>query len=266
MGQRWGKRFSNPTYCEGSEGKGMSITTNTSPAMGQKGAGAGGNLAPDDPRHGSPAGADAHRRAGEAPCTDCREAERLASKQHRQAVALGQTFTHPGALAYDQVKDWLRRGATQEEIAFHVGLDVNVIKHLVANRPELVLAKTHEPIRALAHTMPLTTLGATRRIQGLMWLGWSPAEIAAEAGVHYETVLDARFPRTNINIPTKVALAIAYDRLHLQMPPAGRTRAEKSARVRTRNFARKHKFVPPLGWNSIDDRTERPQGVSKGAF
>lgn len=222
-------------------------------------------MSPDDPRHGTPAGAKVHWNAGQEPCDDCREGARIITMRRRKLRGLGRRFTFPSHRSRAQVLDWQRRGASQDEIAHHVGLHDSVIEHLVRVQPEMVFSKTHVSIMRKAGTMPLTSLGATRRIQGLMWLGWTAAQIAAEAGVHYETVLDNRYPRINVNLPTKVAIAAAYERLHMKQPPAGANRGERSAQVRTRNAARRDGFLPPLAWDCIDDHTERPQGVAEEA-
>lgn len=41
-------------------------------------------MKPDDPRHGTPAGAKKHRRDGERPCESCREAWRAYMHAYRQ--------------------------------------------------------------------------------------------------------------------------------------------------------------------------------------
>lgn len=45
---------------------------------------------PNDPRHGTPAGAAAHRRTGNWPCTRCEDAEKKARQEYYQNRKLAQ--------------------------------------------------------------------------------------------------------------------------------------------------------------------------------
>lgn len=73
-------------------------------------------MRPDDPRHGTPAGYETHRRHGQRPCTDCREAKNAAERARRAA----------------------QRPATRDDIALTDGRWVNVrgVMRWVPGEPE----------------------------------------------------------------------------------------------------------------------------------
>lgn len=108
-------------------------------------------------------------------------------------------------------------------------------------------------------------VGARRRVQALMTLGWSRPQIAEHAGVDVQplrrlddaTVIEARTAR---------AVADVYERLWRAMPPE-RNRYQASAAARTRNAAARAGYVSPLAWDDIDDPAATPDlGASENGL
>lgn len=98
---------------------------------------------------------------------------------------------------------------------------------------------------------PLTVdkLGAVRRLQALMAIGWPRRELAAQAGYQgdaFALILNGR--RTRLTLSTNDRIAELFDRLSMTPGPSspGRVRAAKKG------------WPPPLAWLNIDDPDEQP--------
>lgn len=65
-------------------------------------------LDPDDPRHGKQAGYHAHRKMGEKPCPDCREAYRIAQVEYRAAKrdAQDSPIAYPDDPRHGSLSGW----------------------------------------------------------------------------------------------------------------------------------------------------------------
>lgn len=100
-------------------------------------------------------------------------------------------------------------------------------------------------------------LGAQRRMQALMRLGWSSDRIAAAAGLphrnHVLRIINGQKgkPTSWITRRTNEWVSDVYDQLSMKIPTGplvGRTRAH----------AERLGYLPPLMWDNIDDPDERP--------
>lgn len=102
-------------------------------------------------------------------------------------------------------------------------------------------------------------LGAQRRLQALMRLGWSSHRIAAEAGLphrnHVWRIIHGQKGRPTVWIQrsTHAWVCEVYERLSMTVP-------EGHYVTRTRDFAEQQGWAPPLAWDDIDDPAERPAG------
>lgn len=95
--------------------------------------------------------------------------------------------------------------------------------------------------------------GTRRRIEALVWCGWSLARLSARLGddpSHARKILRSQ----RVTAATERAVRALYDELWDQAPPQDGPYDQRAA-VRARNYARKHRFAPPLAWDddSIDD-------------
>lgn len=103
-------------------------------------------------------------------------------------------------------------------------------------------------------------LGAQRRLQALMALGWSSHSIAVAAGVphrnHVWRIIHGQKgkPTRWIQRSTHEWVCRVYDDLSMKLPD-GRYVA------RTRAYASRNSWPPPLCWDDIDDPNEQPRGI-----
>lgn len=218
-------------------------------------------MRPDDPRHGTEAGYMQHYRDSERPCDDCSKAKMLAARRRNKRKTMGHRYQLPAGKAWERLLYWRDGGASLNDIERHAGIEESVAVRITDNGPEqLIYARTFLAIMQAPAKMPLTTIGATRRIRALMWLGYSANVIAEHSGIHHETIADARQPRVFVALRVREAIAETYERLHMRLPST-EERYQKASVSRTRNYARKHGWLPPLAWDDIDDGNEHPEGA-----
>lgn len=103
--------------------------------------------------------------------------------------------------------------------------------------------------------MLVSTLGAQRRIRALQAIGWSKARMAADLGVKNASWFDSVLKRATCLASTHERIAEMYDRLCMTLPPN-----DHSAAV-ARGYAAIAGHAPPMAWDDIDDRSERPKGM-----
>lgn len=107
----------------------------------------------------------------------------------------------------------------------------------------------------------MPALGAQRRIQALMRLGWTSEDIARAAGFsHRNAVLRILHgqkgkPCSWLERKTFEAVAVTYEQMCMALPPSG------GYHGRMRRIAERKGYAPPLAWNNIDDPDEHPRGT-----
>lgn len=223
-------------------------------------------MPPDDPRHGTYAGAVAHQKSGELlqVCTPCLLAARRARKRWRLAKMHGREHTVPlGKEAWR-----LLTCTTAEQMARRSGIGLSSIHRLRSAGPDtVVLASTRDKI--LAANLP-TAIGIQRRLRALARLGWSMRMVAAEMGTRWPDNLLVLLRRDQVKyVREDFALAVVavYERLSMRLPPDG------PGVSRARNRALAEGWYPPLAWDDIDhdarphrrDRTPRKGDVDEMA-
>lgn len=103
----------------------------------------------------------------------------------------------------------------------------------------------------------VSALGAQRRLQALMRLGWSSNAIAVAADLphrnHVWRIVNGQNgkPTTWLQLSTDRWVRDVYDRLSMEIPSGPYAN-------RTRLFAERNGWPPPLAWVDIDDPNERP--------
>lgn len=111
--------------------------------------------------------------------------------------------------------------------------------------------------------LAVPALGAQRRLQALMRLGWSSHAIAVEAGLphrnHVWRIINGQKGRPTVWVQrsTDQWVREVYERLSMRLPTThyvGRTRAH----------AERMGWPPPLAWDDIDDPDERPATTVSG--
>ncbi|MCR6647772.1 MAG: hypothetical protein NVV70_06385 [Cellulomonas sp.] len=121
-----------------------------------------------------------------------------------------------------------------------------VARAILSVRPESILARPHGP-----GFVP--NLGARRRIQALLALGWTHAGITARMGTKTTSQLVLHQVGDWIARETHDAVVSAYAALAMTPGPSERTRRRAVARG----------YAPPLAWDddNLDDPNAQPQGV-----
>lgn len=98
----------------------------------------------------------------------------------------------------------------------------------------------------------VTPHGTARRIQALVFLGWTYLDIQRETGLEDAEV--RRFAigeRAYVYSSTVAKVDAAYRRLCMTIPPA-KTMRERQARSKARRLAERNGWVGPLAWDDID--------------
>lgn len=214
----------------------------------------------NDPRHGTEAGHEQHVRDNETPCEACREAKLRAARRRSKRKTMGYVYSLPvGPDNYQALTQAREQGARLSDIADWTGLALSQVHRIIHGGPEqVVMARTWQKINRMTMRQPVTTIGVTRRIQALMWLGYSPVRIAEAAGCHRDTIRDARDePPQFLTIAVRNGIAAAYNRLSMT-PADGDTKQLKAGVARTRNRAIRCNYLPPLAWTNIDDPNDVP--------
>lgn len=101
-------------------------------------------------------------------------------------------------------------------------------------------------------TVPAT--GFQRRIQALMYLGYTMEEISRELGHQKSWCSHAtRYSTEYVYRTTHDEVDALFRRWCMVLP------LDKPIRTRIRNLARNRGYAPPLAWDNIDDPQERPK-------
>lgn len=100
--------------------------------------------------------------------------------------------------------------------------------------------------------------GTRRRIEALVWNGWSLTGLAARLG-WARPVLQHKMGSAHVAAASAEKVRVLYDELWDQAPPE-ETKVEKRAATMARRYAREHGFAAPLAWDedAIDDPDARP--------
>lgn len=209
-------------------------------------------IALDDPRHGTHAGALAHRRGGPDMCLPCEVAVRRYVKATKVRLERGVRNRIPlGQRAWD-----ILTNVGPTPVAEATGLWRNNLYRMQRRGPEqIVLRSTRD---AILRVQAPTAVGIQRRIRALAVAGHTMKAISAESGVHADrlAVLARRAtPPERVRPHVAAGVAAAYDQLHDVAPPRGR----EATRRRTTATARG--WFPTDVWDDIDDPAEDPLAV-----
>lgn len=108
-------------------------------------------------------------------------------------------------------------------------------------------------------SLTVPALGFRRRVEALMCMGWSQAELAPLLGLPNQQSVSAKcFRHKRIKRVLHERMVKVYDELHMQ-----RATGPKAEWVRAYAFGRG--YAPPFAWDDIDDPAERPKGLIKKA-
>lgn len=207
-------------------------------------------IGPNDPRHGTHAGALAHRRGGPAMCLPCELAARRYIKATKMRLDKGIRNRIPlGQRAWDILTNV---GPTQ--VAEGTGLWRNNLYRMQRRGPDQVVLRSTRD--AILRVQAPTAVGTQRRIQGLAAQGHTLTTISAASGVHFDrlAVIARRdTPPERVRPHVASGVATACEQLHGVEPPAGRET------TRRRSTAAARGWLLLDVWDDIDDPNEDPR-------
>lgn len=211
-------------------------------------------LLPEDPRHGTPAGAQAHVKAGQKPCGPCAGARYRSTKRYKHhAKAVGPNRAPAGDDIYRIVT-----ASTPLRIATESGVSRRTILRIARGGPETEI--TRRTRHALHNRQPTwTPLGIQRRVQALCAIGYPVVFIAEHASVSECSVGRIARANTRIFIRANIADAIIATYNELHMTPAFMPVSSAAARQN----ARRHGWRAPLDWDHLDTDVECAPAVTE---
>lgn len=214
-------------------------------------------VCPPDHAHGANAtcyGSTSHR----CRCADCREGQRRRLEKRRKAIAYGRhTPASVDAHRAGALVNLLRsEGWTVSEISDAAGVSRHVISDASLHPERPMLASSEAKIlgiTALApmHTKNVDSTGTVRRLQALVFMGWTVKELMRRIGSNegYGTRL---MSHPFVYERTRAKIAALYDELWDEHPPI-RTGTERHQARRAKMIARRRGWVGPLAWDDIDN-------------
>lgn len=112
-----------------------------------------------------------------------------------------------------------------------------------------------EPVAADGARVDQT--GTTRRLQALMAIGWSASRLGERVGILGSNMSDLIHGRRQVTGATRKTIADLYEQFWDQPPPNVEWR-DKISVSRTKRFAERNGWAPPLAWDDIDDPEAAP--------
>ncbi len=216
----------------------------------------------------------AHGPAGDGvdPCREacCREAHNAARRKRRKTDAYGRgtrdaepVRAHVEALhaAGMPIAEITRRAQvpprTVSSLLYEMGGRPRTARVTHATAAKL-LAVTHPARPTEPESLMWPAHGTRRRLQALVAVGWSLAEISRRLDIdhkHLHRIVGHRggTPPSTVTPATHTAVAALYDQLWDQAPPRG-TRQERTAATRAMRRAQARNWAVPAAWD--DDHQE----------
>lgn len=185
-------------------------------------------------------------------CDICKAANTRRMKQYRLS---GVKSISP-ELVRKHVNRLIRSGMSQPDIARQAAVSLSTINRIVYPHMGLqrVLKRTAARILAIqprpTDTKTVDAEPARRRLKALACMGWRQEVIADQAGVSIALVNAVTAGRRNrITNNCDQRIRAVYERLSMVHGP----------HARSAKHALRQRWIPPLGWDDIDDLEERPR-------
>lgn len=200
-------------------------------------------------------------------CERCRAAGRTYRRRLGYDHVNGIRRRVDGTQTRIHIEQLIVRGWTQKQIAAAAGLNSATVSEALAARYATVGLNTATAILniALDQTPPIPrrivdATGTRRRLQALMILGHTMADVARQAGVGVSSLqqtADGRWDAIRATSAKKVARVYRQ----LSTTPAPRTLWSEKAR----NHAMTHGWHGPMAWDDIDDPACQPDSEAQTA-
>jgi transcriptional regulator with XRE-family HTH domain len=205
-------------------------------------------------------------------CEACRRANRDYENRRSRQIHYGrwEPFVDAGR-AREHVRMLGRHGIGAKRAAALAGVPSSMVSRLLYGGPgdrppakrirpgtEAAILAVRPALDTLGGAVHVDAAGTRRRVQALVWCGWTQARIAAALGMLHSNFSQV-MRRDRVTAATARAMRELYDELWDQ-PPPGQSHAEKVAASRARNYARACGWAPPLAWDedTIDDPAASP--------
>lgn len=177
------------------------------------------------------------------------------SRRRRRLIAAGQWRGPVDATVVTRhINDLRARGLSLRTIAEAAGLPMSTITphaypdthqqgHSLAapTTVDAILAVTYQDAVSVSPFVPVT--GSRRRIEALQCMGWSQGEIGRRLGVSTQAVARTKTSEEKITVERAARIDVLYRELCMVPGPDRRTRT----------WAAKAGYVPPLAWDDIDE-------------
>lgn len=211
-------------------------------------------------------------------CDICRDAVRTYERNRHRQRGYGRTAYVDAEPARQHVRRLGEFGIGQKRVSELAGVPYSTMWKLIygdrarfAGPSKRIRPETERKILSVEATLDnvadgslVDATGTRRRLQALVAIGWSQSKLGSRLGVD-PTNMSAMIRVQRIHPARARAVRALYDELWQTLPPRSGHR-DKIAYNRSRRFAAKHGWAPPLAWDDdeIDDPTAQPAGVPDG--
>lgn len=209
-------------------------------------------MSPDDPRHGTHAGAIQHWRDGGKPCEPCA----VAARRLRKSADLDAHNGRPRTVELGDLAWRITKTTPLNQLCAQTGMNqARIIRYRNGGPTKKVHRRTRD--RILQSRVQWTAVGIQRRLQALTCLGWSMRVVSDLAGVDMDALkrLRSRTEPKFVRLEFADAVIAAYDALHMKTPP------NNKSTQRTLAHAARQPWVTPLHWDNIDTDPEPPAAL-----
>lgn len=199
-------------------------------------------------------------------CLPCTEANRLYERDRVRQHLYGRwNGLIDAAPARDYILSLMAQGMGLKQIVKVSGVSSGAFTKLVygilSPSGERVPSRRIRPATAerifavklqLADGARTDSLGAVRRLQALVALGWSQHKIAVRLGIlpsNFTPVIYGR--QVQITVAYDIAARALYDELSMQLPPQ-ETAGQRASVTRAKAHAIHNGWAPPLAWDDAD--------------
>ncbi len=210
-------------------------------------------------------------------CRPCRDAAAATERNRLRQIAYGRYDV--GRVDAGPVRERCfelgRQGIGIKRLAVLTGISNSTLGRLMYGAPSRgltprarVARETAEKIMTerpslelMADGHQVLAVGTIRRLQALVYLGYSLNRLAAQLNIARSNIC-ALMQQEQVTARKARAVRDLYDNLW-NTPPGETDRRTRQSASRARNYARLHGFAPPLAWDddTIDDPKARPEGL-----
>jgi len=209
-------------------------------------------------------------------CVPCQEHHSQMTSRRNRLKAYGRFDT--GLVDAEPVREHMMLlgefGLGYKRVASLAGIGVTAGRTLIWGRQETgprygelqkrVKRETAEAILSvkpdisnLAGRAPVPARGTHRRIQALVAMGWSQSKLADRLGMEISNFQTMLYKQQAVSAGRHRQVEALFNQLW-NMAPAHDAWHDKAAYSRTLNFAKAHRWLPPMAWDDIDNDVEPP--------